>query len=306
MPVDKDGNRADIISGPDSVTGRMNIGRLAEPYFNAAARDVRREILEKSGLGRHRTKLSREELLSMPQDAYDYFVSEYLRFHWVASPPMAKEFEEYLNDEERVDWLLDYVNDRPYLFRTLDTPVLGRSPEGQELAFDDEKVEAIERHWNLVYDKVTYRTRTGEVVESEHPVRIMPLTVMLLDKIADQWLAVDIGKLSIFGLQAPRNDGDKHGTPYKRTPPRTVGETEGSLYTLYGGREMIAETLDRNGSLRTQMEIARNIFHSDNPTNIENIVDRTQNPLGKYRPLQIVKHTCDVVGIEIGYDEEKA
>lgn len=305
MPVDKDGNVVDIITGQDSIPGRMNIGRLIEPYLNAAARDVRREIMEKSGLGRYTTYVTREQFEALPPDRMAYFVSEYLKFHWIASPTMALEYEQYLNDEERVQWLLKYINDKPYLHRMVNFPVDARTPEGELCNYNDEKAEAIERHWNLVYDTVSYVTRNGVREETVNKVRVMPIYIQLLDKIGDHALAVDMGKLSIFGLLAPRNDGDKHDSPYKRTPPRTVGETEGALYNLYGGREMIAETLDRNGSLETQLEIARNFYHSKTPTNIDRIVDRKKNPLGKYRPVQIVKHMFEVAGAGFEYSPEK-
>lgn len=305
MPRDKDGNVADIISGQDSIPGRMNLGRLIEPYFNAAARDVRRHILETVGLGRYTTYVSKEQFLSLPKEKLDWFAQEYLDFYRIVSPEMAKEYEEYLTPDERIDWLLSYINEGPYIFRMTNRPVDAVSPDGRIVNFTDEKVEEIEKRWKLVYDTVTYKTDDGREVETLNKVRIMPISIMLLDKIADQWLAVDSGKLSIFGFLAPRNDGDKHSVPYRRTAPRTVGETEGSLYTLYGGRTMIAETLDRNGSLETQLEMARNLFAAEKPTNINRIVDREKIPLGDYRPIQITRHIFEVAGAEFGYVPER-
>ena len=39
MPVDEEGNRADIVMDPNSRVNRMNIGGLTEQYINAASRE---------------------------------------------------------------------------------------------------------------------------------------------------------------------------------------------------------------------------------------------------------------------------
>ena len=72
MPVDEDGNVADIVSSPDSVPGRMNLGRLYIPYFAAAARDIRKELLEMIGYPRnYRQPTTVEQLKEIPLDRWN-------------------------------------------------------------------------------------------------------------------------------------------------------------------------------------------------------------------------------------------
>ncbi len=86
MPIDEDGNRADIISGPDSIPGRMNLGRLYAPYFNAAARDVKKMVLEAFGYDRNfKGKVSIEQVSAIPKEKYDLGVSIMLKFYNIIS-----------------------------------------------------------------------------------------------------------------------------------------------------------------------------------------------------------------------------
>jgi DNA-directed RNA polymerase beta subunit len=41
MPVDQNGNRADIIMDPNSTVSRMNLGRVYEMYINITTKKTR-------------------------------------------------------------------------------------------------------------------------------------------------------------------------------------------------------------------------------------------------------------------------
>ena len=96
---------------------------------------------------------------------------------------------------------------------------------------------------------------------------------MLLDKIADDWSSVSSGKLQHFGVLAPMTKTEKFALPYRNSPVRTIGETEGRIFSGYCGREAIAEMMDRSNSPNTQRAVVWNILNSQNPTNIDKIVD---------------------------------
>lgn len=295
MPVDEDGNRADIISGPDSIPGRMNLGRLYAPYFNAAARDVKKMVLEAMGFDRQfQGKVTMEQVVSIPKEKYDQGVAIMLKFYSIISERQYQEFTQNLNEEEQQHWMMLYINEPPYLYIPVDSEKLL-----------DEVVVEIEKNFKLVYGPVSYVGRSGQRVVTKNKFRIAPLYMMLLDKIADAWLSVDIGKHSNFGILAAMNRMDKHSTPWRRTPPRLFGETESQLYCCYGGREMIAELLDRSGNITSQKEIAKKILHEENPTNIEELLDREKIPLGNARPIQITQHLFNCAGFRVKYGEEK-
>lgn len=294
MPVDADGNRADIVSAPDSVPGRMNLGRLYTPYFTGAARDIRKQILEEMGLPRQfKGTLSIEEIQAIPPAQYAKGVETLLRLYAIVSPRTHHEFTAVLTDYERLLWVQKVINDKIYLY----IPI-----ESEKML--DEMVSEIEKNFKLVYGPVSYVGRSGERVTTKNSFRIAPLYMMLLDKIADAWLSVDIGKHNNFGILAAMNKADKHSTPWRKTPPRLFGETESQLYCCYGGREMIAELHDRSGSIASQKEISKTIMTAANPMQIDEVIDREKVPLGSARPIQIVQHLFNCAGFSIVYGEE--
>ncbi len=295
MPIDSDGNRADIITGPDSVPGRSNLGRLHSPYFAAAARDVRKEMLEIVGYPRNFVKgMSLADLGRVDNAKLNYAVERLLKYYSIVSPITYKEFTETLTEEEKVTWLLNIFNGTLYTFMPVDDP--------KPL---DEMILEIEQNFKLTYGPVTYVGHSGRQVTTKNSVRIAPIPIMLLDKIADSWLATSTGKHSNFGILTARVHADRYTRPWKSTPARVVGETEGRIYACYGGRLFVAELLDRNGNIASQREIAKNILHAEHPTNIPKLVSRQKIPFGNTRPLQIINQFFYTGGVKLVYTPEK-
>jgi hypothetical protein len=295
MPVDADGNRADIISGPDSIPGRMNISRLYTPYLAGAARDIRKQMLEEMGFDRNfKGTVNTQDLTGIDPKRYGVAVQTLLLLYSIVSPRSYKEYTEVLTDTERLEWMANIINDKIYLY----IPI-----ESEKML--DEMVLEIEKNFKLVYGPVSYVGRSGQRVTTRDKFRIAPLYMMLLDKIADAWLSVDIGKHNNFGLLAAMNKADKHSTPWKKTSPRLFGETESQLYCSYGGREMIAELLDRSGSVASQKEVSKTILNARDPINIDEVIDREKLPLGNARPIQISQHLFNCAGFSIVYSDEK-
>ena len=303
MPVDADGNVADLITSPDSVPGRMNLGRLYGPYFTCAARDVHRQMLEELGHSRHRKdKFSIEEYLSTPQHLRDTAIATLLKFYSIVSRRSYREFTEVLTSDERDAWMLHILNDGITIYFCIEDDEDGRG-EGRRL-FYDEMVAEIEKNFKLTYGPVSYVGRSGERVTTLNNFRISPLYIMPLDKTADTFLAVDIGKHSNFGILAAMNETDKFSAPWHRTPPKTNGETEARLYNMHGSRELIAELLDRSGAIDSQYECAKRIVHAEHPTNIDKIIDRKELPFGNSRANQIAHHTFRCMGFDVVYEPE--
>lgn len=295
MPVDEDGNRADIITGPDSVPGRMNLARVHVPYFGAAARDVRKMMLEAIGYPRNwRGEMSIEEIKAIPVGNLNKAVEIMLKYYSIVSPRSFKEYTEYLTEEERYEWMRYIFNKELYTYIPVD-----------KHATAVEMITQIEQNFKLTYGPVTYRGHSGVLKKTKNKVRIAPTPIMLLDKIADDWLAVDIGKLNNFGILAAMNRADKHSRPWKQTPPRTCGETEMRLYRVYGGVLFASELMDRNGAIATQREIAKNLLRADQPSNVYTLVDRKKIPFGSTRPLQIANQFFYCLGVKITYKKEK-
>jgi hypothetical protein len=295
MPVDADGNRADIITSPDSIPGRMNLGKLYEIFLNAAARDVRRELLEIIGYDRHfEGIITPEDLTKIDPDKYQHAWSRLLLYYSIVSRRTYMECVEHMTDIERTEWLSDVLSHGIINYIPIETK------EGL-----DEIVEEYGKHFNTTYSPVTFVNKRAELVTTTNKIRIGPLYYMLLDKIADDWLASNTGKTNNFGFLSPSNKADRYETPYRDVSPRSCGETEGSLYSAYGGPELIAEIMDRNNSKTTQLEIATNILKAPEPMNVQTLIDRKKFPFGGTRPLQIAEHTFKAAGFKMVYSPEE-
>lgn len=301
MPVDKDGNVADIITGPDSVPGRTNLGRVHEPYFSAAARDIRKTMLELMGYGRHFDgKVTPEELMELPAAQYAAGEREMLDLYAITSPESKHEYENVLTEYERYEWMADIINDKMHLFMRIKSDTDRFKPENLvDMALK------IEKRFELIYDRVSYVGHSGKRRMTRSKVRIAPCAFMLLDKIADSWMAASTSKQNNFGIITARVRADKYARPWRTTPPRVVGVTEGRLYNAYGGERLIAELIDRSGNVATQREVARNITTSENPFNPEKLVSREKIPYGNTRPLQMINSFLYCMGVKVKYVPEK-
>jgi hypothetical protein len=149
---------------------------------------------------------------------------------------------------------------------------------------------------------VKYIGNSGKLRTTKYPVRIGSLYIIILEKTGDDWTAVSSGKLQNFGVLAPITNRDKYSQPTRNQAIRAFGETEIRIVAAYMGPQTTAEILDRNNSIVTHSQMLDSILMADNPSNIESAVDRTINPLGGARPLQLVKHIGECGGWRFVYE----
>lgn len=289
MPVDADGNRADVIMDNASVIARMNIGKLYEHYLGGAARDVTKQVCKILGVKANVTQDRIETIdKSVRDDAYRYL----MHFYQLCSSRQF-EFFKNLSDEEKCEHLKDVVNEGVYIYYPIDND--------KDIV---EMVKNIEKTFKPTYGPVSYVGDSGQRTMTKEKVRIAPLYLMLLDKIADDWSAVSSGRQQHFGVLSPMNKSEKFAFPFRNSPVRTIGETEGRIFAGYCGVEAIAEMMDRSNNPMTQRNMVWNILNSETPGHIDKVVDREFIPLGGSKPLQLVKHIFNVSGMGVVYEPE--
>lgn len=301
MPRDSDGNVADFITGPDSVPGRQNLGRLHEPFFSAAARDIRKNLLEALGLDRQwKGRMTADELLTFRKEDVQFVADELKALYEIVSPETLHAFEHVWSPEMQYDHIADVLTDKIHLYMRI---------KGEDDAFPPgdlvDMALRINKRFKLVYGPVSYVGHSGIRKTTRSPVRIAPCGFMLLDKIADDWMASSTSKHNNFGIITARVRADKYSRPWRTTPPRVVGITEARLYNAYGGELLIAELLDRSGNIATQRKIAERIAKTHEPLNQEKLISRKEIPFGNTRPLQMVKQFTYCMGIEFVYVPEE-
>ncbi|MDR3392235.1 MAG: hypothetical protein P4L77_10935 [Sulfuriferula sp.] len=326
MPVDEDGNRADIVMDGNSTNSRMNLGRLQEQYMNAASRDVRKRICARLGLDVNmpalQTKIEQLES-SQPgivDEAWNYLmgyfriVSPERMLAWWGdrkyTPPLGKpEHWSAIDPKNKyVTWegntAFNACPRSAYLASIIAQPngIILYFPPEHEVEFPDiiEQCEADPRY-RPIYGPVTYTGYSGNTWLTENKVRIGSVYIIELEKIADDWTAVSSSKRQHFGVISQVTSWDKHSTPQRTNAIRAWGESEIRILVSFGGSRVTADILDRNNNPMTSRHILYNILRAPKPTDIEKVVDRSIVPYGGNKPVQLFKHMAECGGWGLEY-----
>jgi hypothetical protein len=296
MPVDADGNRAEMIFDQAAVNNRMIPGRLYEHIINGAARDMYKQVVRILGVqDRQRRAPMMQELMRVqkerPQDlsrAWEYL----LGFYDITVPKQAAVFREGRYDSTPISHL-SYILSKGY------TVLYMRSDHELELK---NMVADIQRQYPPTFGPVTYRTTSGEFETTVEPIRIAPLSIIMLEKIADSWSAVASARRQHAGVQATLSNADKYSERIRMQPTKAYGESEIRIVISYSGTLTAAEILDRNNSVESHKAMCWSIFEAESPTRIIQAVDRNVISLDGSRSLQTVNHVWACAGYEMAWE----
>lgn len=279
MPVDADGNRADIIADPNSTISRMNLGRLYELYINACSRDVRKNIKQLLSLADNQ-KVNVEVLKGYDSNVIND-IWEYLKgFYKIISPlRMYEKFALKLNHEQVLEHLTKCINEWIYLYIP---------PENE--TENIEVIKQLEAYVNPTYGPVTYTGDSRRKVTTKTNVRIGSMYYILLEKTGDDWTAVSSAKLQNYGVLSQITNADKYSQPTRQQAIRAFGESELRILRSYTGPIATAEIIDRNNNPDTHYAILESILEAKNPVLIDEAVSRKKVPYGGSKPLKLFKH----------------
>lgn len=303
MPVDKDGNRADVVMSPDAAFGRMTLGAIREPGYNAMGRDVIRDIKRRLGFPREGTykeyqasfkKLSTSELAELFRLSAELLGN--------ISDESLEVWDEF-NKEEKLHWAANaFAEDLPEYVLTIDR-------KGSEVE-RDERIIFNAYPGVVVYDTVSWK-RNGKTEYSDGPALIAPRIICMLEQTASEASAISSSTAQATGLASHRSENHSYSDNIHNTASR-MGNTEfrafsgASMHTYADRRRrrvdppgtMVAELISRNGSRTDHVHLVRNILDAERPGAIENLVDRTKVPYGTVRAVTIYKSLAASQGAE--------
>lgn len=294
MPVDQNGQRADVIISPDGTIGRMII---AKPYLHqmgSASRKVQenvRNILAPAGIVPG--KANEANILRVPKQVRDEAYNQVLLMQDLIDPRVSAYYRQ-MPEEKQADHLSIVVNKEAYMACPIDVEKLPH-----------EMVSDLEETFKPTYGPVSYIGESGKKVTTHYPVRIAPFYFIMLEKIGDDWSAVPTGRLQVQGVLTTPTRSEKFSTPFKLSPVRAMGETEFRLVNATCGRLAVAETIDRSNNISAQRNMVWNIQMAAEPANIKNIVDRSFVNYGDAKPIQLFRHMAMVAGFEAKYVPEE-
>jgi DNA-directed RNA polymerase beta subunit len=280
MPVDEDGNRADIIMDAGATVSRMNLGRLYEQYINAASRDVVKRMRSMIGLtDKDDIGLFTMHLANNSPEVFETAWQYLMGYYEIASPRMHKWFtgDEYKGTQQ--SHLQSVLSEGIFLYIPSESE---REPK--------KLLKMLQEKYPPTYGPVDYIGYSGKKIRTRAPARIGSVYILLLEKTGDDWSAVSSGKLQNFGVLSQLTNQDKYRQPTRNQAIRALGETEIRIIISYMGSQYAAELLDRNNNIATHRQVVDSILRAPNPVRIKNAVNRKEIPLGSARPLQLVKH----------------
>ncbi|MDD2879641.1 MAG: hypothetical protein PHQ58_04325 [Rhodoferax sp.] len=291
MPVDEEGNRADIVMDPNSTISRLIPSRMYEQYVNASSRDTHKRLCAILGVAPETPEEYAMDVVSRkPQHELDAAWNYLMGFYKIVSPQMHSWFADGIVKADKDQYLSEIVEKGITLFIPPDNP-----RETEDIVLD------LEQHYRPVYGPVTYVGNSGRRITTKKNIRIGSMYVILLEKIGDDWSAVSSGKLQVMGVLSQLTKTDKYSKPARNQAVRGDGEAEVRIGIAYVGSEYIAERMDRNNNPQTHKIMTKNLVAADKPTDIENLVDRLAHPFGGAKPPQLVRHLAEVSGFMFEY-----
>ncbi len=293
MPMDANGNRADVIVDSNSLINRMNLGRLYEVYITASARDVQLRICRNLDIPTYyKGKDLMNRLLSISDDKIDNEYNYLLKFIALVSPIM-RSYYENITDSKR-DVLADVICKGVYLYIPNQNPVY--------LPSLVTKLESMPEY-RPIHTPVTYRGNSGNIVTTKDNVRISRLYLILLEKIADVWSAVSSGKIQHFGVLGKLTNTDKYSKPIRLQPVRHYGEAEVRTLAAHLNPYVLAEIMDRNNNPPIHKVICKEVLTHSTPTNISKIVNRNKHKYGGNKINKIARHLATCAGTDFVYNK---
>lgn len=295
MPIDKNGNRADIIQDPASTISRMNIGRLYEQYISQASRQVKMSIVKDLEAISDESDLDREVTIDdLSTDIVNSFFNRLLEFLHIMGNKQYDKYKSVAKLSVKKDILREVIEKEFYIYYTLD------NPKQAYLIVEDLK----NSKFAVDIGKITYKDREGKPVTSKEDILIGPMYTMLLAKIADTWLATSSAKVNHFGLPTSTSKAEKHRLAWRNSGTKILSETEARLYVAYGSDELLAELKDMGTSIPAHENMTLNILNADMPTNMEHAVDRTKIPFGQDKARETIDSLMNAAGFSIAYKKD--
>lgn len=267
MPVDTDGNRADLIMDGLSMIKRMIISAPTETFITASERDARKKLKQMVNEGR-------------PYEELAEYAMNFYRIINPLIPPLVSDENGLMNK----DHFNHILNDKFHCWMPTNNPA-----EPLNILYN------LAKYYPPLYGPVTYRGQSGNMVTTKRPVLIGSAYIIVIEKTGNNWTGVASSKLNNFGVPAKITSSDRHAAPARNMPIR-FGESEVRLFTTTAGARNTADLFDRTNSSQVRKAIQETIYRSDKPSAIDVIVDRTKYSRGNGRIHALVKHLGQCAG----------
>ena len=287
MPVDANGNRADVAIFGISTIKRMNMGRIHEQFLTAARRDLTQRLRVEMGLDRFHPNVDAATAVANDSVKVQYLFNEIMGFYKIVSPIMY----ESLQNADQASHVLYVLMEDMYIYFPPDNPVNYL-----------EVIRTVKNSkYSPTYQPVTFRDTTGRLRVTEHPVLIGELYMILLEKTTDEWSSAASVRQQHLGIPAKLNNSDKYSTYGRSQAVRGSGEAENRNQQANAGVDAVREIMDQSNNPQTHREVVLGLLTNPQPSNINKLIDRTKIPYGNSRPSMLARNVLNCMGVRFTY-----
>lgn len=292
MPRDKFGKVLDLVMDPMSLTKRMNNGRLIEPRLTSICIEYTRMLREALGLRDEFTQMlvARAAIAkTFTDEQCTEWFEKFMTFYELVSPRMASGIREYEDFDIR-GHLSTVASHGMQLWLPTDNPVV----------YSD-LLPRLRAEHPCNYSQISYRTKKGKWVTSRKEMVIGTIYTVMLEKIARDMSAVASAKLQINGVPSRIANSDRYSSHVRQQPMRIAGETEVRLMLMAIGGMATRDLLEQTNNPESHAIVLENIYLADQPTNIEEVIDRVKHPANGHRILRQINslHMCAGFGMRL-------
>lgn len=292
MPVDENGNRADVIVYGNSTISRTNLGRWFEQFFNAAGRDLVQRMRRECGWDHLVTPTDMQTKQAVMNKEWSTMAFDrLLRYYRMTVPNQADDMMSHPQPDEHVRHVLKngiYLN----------------HPPNNPISEMDQLRSVMKSEFRPHHGKVKYYNNFGEEVVSDFPALIGEIYFITLEKNGEDYSAAASVKVQHFGVPAKLSQHDRNTTPARQTSVRGMGESESRSWCSNIGSVPTMELMDQSNNPAAHRFGIHNILTHDTPTNIDRLVDRNAVPFGGSRPVNLFKHILSCRGLKFYYKPE--
>lgn len=297
MPVDKYGNRAEIVMDSNATPARMNLARSYIQYFSGTSREVKRLTIEELKVIQANKGLKNilEALESLNLEETKHLFRHILAVCKIIDNEQYQAYSTLTNIKDIKEVLHETITKEFYIYHKV-------TNKKNSYAIVNELRNSIYRP--PIEDIIL--NRDGELIPSKNKMLIAPLYMFLISKTSDGYLSAASSKTNHYDLPVGISKVDKSRVPFRRTPTKILSETETRLYGSFTPDErFLIELKDRASSPETHKVAYKNILTAPKPTNIDILIDRSVVPYGNDSALKLTESILNAAGLGLEYSPDK-
>lgn len=304
MPVDQYGRRAEIVVSREAGTNRNIVGRDHAFTVVDCITTATEMMLQMCGL----TKLFQTYgeaihfTTRIPNDKMDALLSLLRELYMLINKEQARQLDNYWNDRQEMNILVsDCLRRGIVVALPLDVVCAGNQRDSDHslpigpLGITEPLLAS---RFNRPATPVTYKLFNGDVITTEHPMKIAPIYYAVLDKTGQTFNVAYTTYRQVRGLTAHPNKRQKQVSNVSYASAKQVGNDEAIVLGGVIGSSTMAKYIR---DLSDPKYNACSIVNALRTGEVYPDISTDTIPVGQNPGLLLIKHVFMAMGVDLSY-----